>query len=172
MTDLPPESLDDSLYDYFVVFYMQGSAKRFQYEVSKATYARVREALEDEEIGNIVFEAYRPVEQIVINSRLVQLARFLWRPQAERQDVRERGDTIDLYFAGRLEPIRLRADDPDEVFDLMLALETEAFSRCSIVDAGGEEAVIDLRKLVCAELPLGLAQQGEANTLLELEEEA
>ncbi len=32
------------------------------------------EALEDEDIGNITFEAYRPAEQIVVNSSFLQLA--------------------------------------------------------------------------------------------------
>jgi hypothetical protein len=63
------------------------------------------------------------------------------------------------------------ADDPEEVFDLVLAMETEAFRRCSIVDAQGEEAVLDVRKLVCAEFPLGLAQRGENQALFEVEEE-
>ncbi len=185
MTDIP----DDFLYDFLVVFYLEGITRRFEYEVSKGTYDRVREALEDEDIGNITFEAYRPAEQIVVNSRFVQLVHFLWQPKnrgdespgaagpaksagpGESDVTPRRGDTIDLYFTGREEPIRLDADDPEEVFDLVLAMETEAFSRCSIVDAGGEEAVLDLRRLVCAELPLGLAQQGEANAFLELEEE-
>jgi len=179
MIDIP----DDSLYDFSVVFYMEGIKRRFEYAVSKGTYDRIREALEDEDIGNITFEAYRPAEQIVVNSRFVQLVRFRWQPKnggdesprgGESADsglgldggAPERGDTIDLYFTGREEPIRLDADDPEEVFDLVLAMETEAFSRCSIVDVGGEEAVLDLRKLVCAELPLGLAQQGEANVFL------
>ncbi len=181
MTDIP----DESLFDFFVVFYMEGIRNRFMYAVSKGTYDRIREALEDEDIGNITFEAYRPAEQIVVNSRFVQLAHFLWQPKngdsdslgsdasSEEEGAREqeRGDCVDLYFTGREEPIRLEADDPEEVFDLVLAMETEAFSRCSIVDAGGEEAVLDLRKLVCAELPLGLARQGEANALLGLEGE-
>jgi hypothetical protein len=183
MTDIP----DEALYDFSVVFYMEGIERRFEYAVSKGTYDRVREALEDEDIGNITFEAYRPAEQIVVNSRFVQLVRFLWQPKNQSDGssgdgeaaesgprpeggAPERGDTIDLYFIGREEPIRLDADDPEEVFDLVLAMETEAFSRCSIVDVDGEEAVLDLRKLVCAELPLGLARQGEANVFLELEE--
>lgn len=91
---------------------------------------------------------------------------------SEEGETPERADTIDLYVTGREEPIRLEADDSEEVFDLVLAMETEAFSRCSIVDADGDEVVLDLRKLLCAELPLGLAQQGEANAFLELEEEA
>lgn len=181
MSDIP----DESLYDYFVVFYMQGVGRRFQYEVSKGTYDRIREAMEDEDIGNIVFEAYRPAEQIVVNSHFVQLAHFLWRPargvaiatapqtatEPGPEEDKGRGETVDLYFSGRDEPVRLVADDPEEVFDLVLAMETEAFSRCSLVDANGEEAVMDVRKLVCAELPLGLTRQGEANALLELEEE-
>jgi hypothetical protein len=178
MTDIP----DEALYDFSVVLYMEGIDRRFEYAVSKGTYDRIREALEDEDIGNITFEAYRPAEQIVVNSRFVQLVHFLWRPRSggggspgaggstERGGPPVRGDTIDLYFTGREKPIRLDADDPEEVFDLVLAMETEAFSRCSIVDVEGEEAVLDLRKLVCAELPLGLAQQGEANVFLDLEE--
>jgi hypothetical protein len=186
MTDIP----DDSLYDFLVVFCLEGITKRFEYEVSKGTFDRVREALEDEDIGNITFEACRPSAQIVVNSRFVQLVRFLWQPKNEGEaspgdvgPVEDTGpdagdvtpghdDTIDLYFTGREEPLRLNADDPEEVFDLVLAMETEAFSRCSIADIGREEAVLDLRKLVCAELPLGLAQQGEANALFDLEEEA
>jgi hypothetical protein len=178
MTDIP----DESLYDFSVLFYMEGVKKRFEYTVTKGTYERIREALEDDDIGNITFEAFRPAEQIVVNSRFVQLVHFLWKPKkggdespgteyAQKGEGRGRGDTIELYFAGREEPIQLDADDPEEVFDLVLAMETEAFSRCSIVDMDGEEAVLDLRKLVCAELPLGLARQGEANALLELEEE-
>ena len=183
MTDVP----DEGLYDFSVVFYVEGIKRHFEYEVSKGTYDRIREALEDEDIGNITFEAYRPAEQIVVNSRFVQVVHFLWQPKnggdeapgsdecaekggASEGGPSERGDTIDLYFTGREEPIRLDADDPEEVFDLVLAMETEAFSRCSIVDVDGEEAVLDLRRLVCAELPLGLAQQGEANVYLELEE--
>jgi len=171
MADVP----DEGLYDFSVVFYVEGIKRHFEYEVSKGTYDRIREALEDEDIGNITFEAYRPAEQIVVNSRFVQLVRFLWQPKRGDDESpgggdTGRGDTIDLYFIGREEPIRLDADDPEEVFDLVLAMETEAFARCSIVDIGGEEAVLDLRKLVCAELPLGLAQQGEANVFLELEE--
>lgn len=180
MTDIP----DEALYDFFVVFYMEGIKKRFEYAVSKGTYHRMREALEDEHIGNITFEAYRPAEQIVVNSRFVQLAHFRWQPKnggdaspggdgsSEEGETPERADTIDLYVTGREEPIRLEADDSEEVFDLVLAMETEAFSRCSIVDADGDEVVLDLRKLLCAELPLGLAQHGEANAFLELEEEA
>lgn len=167
----------ETLHDYSVVFYMEGISKRFEYEVSKGTYDSLRQGLEDDDIGNLVFAAYRPAEQIVINSRFVQLAHFLWQPRGEggwpfSREAPERRDTIDLYFAGREEPVRLETDDPDEVFDLVLAMETEAFPRCSVVDANGEEAVLDLRKLVCAEVPLGLAKEGEAHALAELEEGA
>jgi hypothetical protein len=173
MTDIP----DETLYDYFVDFCLEGAGRRFQYEVSKGSYDRIREALENTEIGNIVFEAYRPAKQIVVNTRFLQLAHFLWRPKQDEdlssptEQPADQGDTVDLYFIGKEDPVRLRADDPEEVFDLVLAMETEAFSRCSVVDANGEEAVLDIRKLVVAELPLGLAQQGETNALLELEEE-
>jgi hypothetical protein len=176
---------DETLYDYSVIFYMEGIDRSFVYEVSKAIHESIRQSLEDDDIGNILFEAYRPVEQIVVNSRFIQVARFLWRPKEEAggsfhygesdetaSERPKRVDTVDLYFTGREAPVRLRAGDPEEVFDFLLAMETEAFPRCSMVDAQGEEAVIDLRKLVCAELPLGLAQRGEAHALAELEEEA
>jgi hypothetical protein len=167
MTDL----MDEALLDFFVVFYLEGARKHFTYEVSKTTYDRLREAVEDDDIGNITFQAYRPSQQVVVNSRFVQLVHFLWQPKTELDNPLGRQTTIDLYFAGRRKPMQLVADDPEEVFDLLLSMETEGFVRCSIVDADGQEAVLDLRKLVCAELPLGLAQAGEANVLADLEEE-
>jgi hypothetical protein len=187
MTETP----DEALYDYSVAFFMQGIERRFVYELSRQTSERVREALEDEETGNLVFEAFRPAERIVVNSRLIQLARFGWRPKGggddrvadtgggdaeggnggRRAPGGERTNTIRFYFAGREEPIDLVVDDPEEVFDLVLALETEAFPRCSVVDSNGEEAVLDIRKLVCAEFPRGLADRGEAQALFELQED-
>jgi hypothetical protein len=193
MRDTPDDSDGSprgSQYDYFLAFYMHGVGRRFTYEVSRASFERVRETLEDDDVGVVVFEAFRPAEQIVINSRFIQLAHFLWQPKGEALEVidpeavagpasasghdtgAKRGDTVDLYFTGREEPVLLKADDPEEVFDLLLAMETEAFARCSLVDADGQEAVIDLRRLVCAELPLGMGQERKPEPLLELEKEA
>lgn len=195
---------DISLYEFTVVFHLHGLERAFEYEVASETSERLREALEDEETGNLVFEAYRPAEQIVINSRFLQMAHFRWRPRSSGDDDAlhpagggalgdgvpgngggteettcqtggsaddERAGLIRLYFSGREAPITLTADDPEEVFDLVLAMRTEAFPRCAIVDSGGEEAVIDLRRLVCAEFPLGLAHRGEAQALFEVKEE-
>jgi hypothetical protein len=67
---------DQSLNDYSIVFYMEGIARHFEYYVSKDTSERVREALEDEETGNLIFAAYRPAQQIVVNSRFVQFVHF------------------------------------------------------------------------------------------------
>lgn len=183
MTNLP----DSGAYDYSVVFQLDGLDRRFEYLVSKETSERIREALEDDDAGNVIFEAFRPAEQIVINARFIQVAQFRWRPAAETEyeaeaagdgdpaggdSLEERANAVSFYFAGRETPVVLFVDDPEEAFDAILAMETEAFSRCSIVDAEGEEAVLDLRKLACAEFPLGLADRGGAAALFELEEEA
>jgi hypothetical protein len=179
MTDRP----DDSVYDYSIALFMQGIDRRFEYELSRGTSERIRQALEDEETGNLVFEAFRPAERIVINCRFIQFAQFRWRPRVgddhaadggdggRRRPGIDRANTIHFYFSGREEPISILVDDPEEVFDLVLAMETEAFPRCSIVDSDGEEAVLDIRKLVCAEFPQGLADRGEAQALFELQEE-
>lgn len=169
-------------YDYFIVFHLEGVLRRFEYEVSKQTSDRVRESLEDIETGNLIFEAHRPAEQILVNSRFIQLAQFQWRPKEEALDDGANGgnggagtpddlNTVSFYFTGREAPITLTVEDPEEVFDLVLAMETEAFPRCSIVDAEGEEAVLDIRKLVCAEFPLGLTDRGGAQALFEVQEE-
>lgn len=177
---------DSSLYDYSVTFYMQGIQRCFEYEVSRETSQRIRGSLEDEDAGNLVFEACRPAEQIVINSRFVQMVQFRWRPKsagdggdglaAETGDAPSaagaHNDAILFYFAGRESPLSVLADDPEEVFDLVLAMQTEAFPRCSIVDAAGEETLLDIRRLVCAEFPLGLTHEGEAQALFEVTEEA
>ncbi len=188
------EPVDSSLYEYSLVFYLQGIERRFDYAVSFETSKRVRELLEEEHAGNLVFEAYGPAEQVVINSRFMQMAHFRWLPKqaGEKCDGAEeagpgggeddrndetgaegapRDDAIRLYFIGRESPVRVVAEEPEEVFDLVLALQTEAFPRCSLVDSEGEEAVIDIRKLACAEFPLGLAQRGEAQALFEIRDE-
>ncbi len=179
MTNIP----DSSPCDYSAVFYLEGIHRRFVYQVSKEASERIRESLEEETTGNLIFEAFRPAEQVVVNSRLIQLLQFQWDPVTDSEldlpgeadaddELDERTGAVSLYFCGREAPVELEVDDPEEVFDLLLAMETEAFPWCSVVDAEGEEAVFDLRKLACAEIPLGLTDRRSAQALFGLEEEA
>lgn len=152
---------------HFFKFILKGYTKDLVTEVRESDINRLKEILFNYEVRAVNFDYFWfhsiNGRSYAINLSYVQAVSYLWEPVDAPPDTMRDEGAIELYFAGKQEPLIIDGADKDTLYDLFYDLELKSakMSCPLLIDDDGEEIQFFAREIVYVTAPSHMISEGE-----------
>jgi len=157
---------------YFIKLWLDSVEEPIVLPVSAEDSERFSRNYEGDRNGFFVC-ATQSSTRVAVHLKCVQLAHLLWETGLrDEPKVEADSNGITLFFRNR-NPVHSTIDEPVEIADILLALESGLLDEVlSFSDIDGEIMMFDPSALLFLEVPNGVVEEGEREMMEELESPA
>jgi len=160
---------------YSLLVFIRARAQPFHFIVDKGDYNRLSNILgSSDDAGSRGFFWCDTCngKSVIINLEAIQAVRFLWDGPFGAPEQEIRGEPIEIYLRGRVEPINADTDSPESIHDFFsqLELDPKVFPFPNFIDSDGEDVYVNSSEIDLVIAPGELMEEATRLLQKELEE--